>query len=327
MAFAVGIDYLALTVRGTTVQEVCEQLGASPCERDKGYRGYPVSYLALAENGAVALLGTGAAGRPTEVHADVPASFLASWGYARLQALAQWVRDRGHLTRVDLAFDDRLGVVTVATVRAACERGQAITHFRLLSRIDTVSLERRGDRQGDTLTIGSRQSQTFLRIYDKALEQKRKGKDIDGPWVRWELELKEERADKAGQALASLEEEAFRRFMVGVLRAAIEFKDTNWEADPMVRHRAAPLPWWIALTEGFQQCRLTVQPVVRTLEDVKQWVNAALAPMLAVMVCAPSAGEQWLREVIAAGSERWKAKHYALLHRQPPKREYRLRPC
>ncbi len=327
MAFAVGIDYLALTVRGVTVPEVCEQLGATPCERDKGYRGYPVSYLAFAENGAVAVLGTGAAGRPTEVHADVPASFLAGWTYARLQALARWVRDRGHLTRLDLAFDDRLGVVTVATVRTACEQGQAITHFRLLSRIDTLSLERQGDRQGDTLTIGSRQSQTFLRIYDKALEQKRKGQEVDGPWVRWELELKEERADKAGQALASLKEDAFRRFMVGVLRAAIEFKDTNWNADPMARHRAEPLPWWIALTEGWQTCRLTVHKVVRKIEDVKQWVNTALAPMLAVMGCAPSSGEKWLREVIAAGADRWKAKHYALLHRQPPMQKYRLQPC
>lgn len=44
-------------------------------------------------------------------------------------------------------------------------------------------------KNGDTLSLGSRQSQFFMRVYDKAGEQQ-----IDGLWLRSELEIKDDAA-------------------------------------------------------------------------------------------------------------------------------------
>jgi DNA relaxase NicK len=314
MSFSLGIDYLSFTVTGVSLQEVFAQLGGEFVKSEKGFRGYPVAYLGSGEAGGAAIVATGAARDLTEVHADVPAGFLSGWSFERIQALAKWIRTKGgHLTRLDTALDDRVGVVTVAQVQRALAKGQAVTRFREMTRLHKMGLERATDRQGDTVNIGSRQSQTFLRVYDKALEQRSKGHPVEGPWVRWELEFKQERAEKCGQALASLDAEEYRRFIVGVLRSAIDFRATDWGAEPMVRCRARPLRWWVKLTNGFAKARLVLDQVVRKLEDVKQWVAQSLAPMLAVIVRAPLAGEAWLERVIAMGSERWKAKHYALI--------------
>jgi DNA relaxase NicK len=326
MSFSMGIDYLSFTVKGVPLKEVLEQLGGDFVQSEKGFRGYPVAYIGSGEAGGTAIVGTGAPRNKTEVHADIPAGFLSGWSFERIQALAKWVRAKGgHLTRLDTALDDRTGVVTVAQVQRALAKGQAVTRFREMTRLHKMGLERKTDHQGDTVNVGSRQSQTFLRVYDKALEQQSKGHTVEGPWVRWELEFKQERAEKCGQELASLDAEEYRRFIVGVLRSAIDFRATDWGAEPMVRCRARPLRWWIQLTNGFAKARLVLDPVVRKIEDVKQWVADTLGPMLAVICASKAAGQSWLEQVIVAGAERWKAKHYALLQKQAPMTPYILK--
>ncbi len=328
MGFTSSIDYLGFTVRGVPLSEVTAQLGGTFCQMEKGFRGYPVGYVGVSDSGGTGMIGTGAPRNPGEIHVDLPGGFLAGWTFAQLQKLAKWVRSKnGTFTRLDLALDDRLGIVTIAQVQRALRKGQVVTRFKEMTRLDKMGFHASATRSGDTLNIGSRQSQTFIRVYDKALEQQDKGHAVEGPWVRWEMELKEERANVCGQALASLDEEEFRRLMVGVLRSAIDFRQTTWEAEAIERFRAKPLKWWLTLTEGFQKARLVVTKAVRKIEDVKAWVSQSLAPMLAVVACAPGAGEEWLRKAIATGADRWKPKHLLLLKRPPPMKEYRLRPC
>lgn len=285
-----------------------------------------MSYIGTSESGGRAMIGTGAPRDPGEVHVSLAGGFLAGWSFARLQGLAKWVRDHGgKFTRLDKAFDDRVGVATIAMVRRAIGKGQAVTRFKDMLSLNRLGLERKKEAKGETLNIGSRKSRSFLRVYDKAIEQRQKGVEVDGPWVRWELELKEERANVCGQALASLDEDEYRRFLIGVLRSAIDFRQTDWEAEPIERMRACPVRWWARLTEGFAKARLMVEATVKHIEDVKQWVSKSLAPMLAVIVKAPSAGQAWLEKVIKTGTDRWRPKHYALIQRpMPPMKEYVL---
>lgn len=328
MGFSSSVDYLGFTVRGVALKDVTDQLGGTFSKLDKGFRGYPIGYLGTSDSGGTGMIGTGAPRNLREIHVDLPGGFLSGWTFERLQQLAKWVRlKNGKFTRLDLALDDRLGVVTIAQIQRALRKGQAVTRFKEMTRLDKTGFHQTARRSGDTLNIGSRKSQTFVRVYDKALEQQHRGKEVEGPWVRWEIELKDDRANVCGQALASLDEDEFRRLMVGVLRAAVDFRHTTWEADALERFRAKPLRWWVRLTEGFQKARLVVTKATRKIEDVKAWVSQSLAPMLAVVACAPAAGEEWLRKVIASGADRWTPKHLLLVKRPPPMKEYRLRPC
>src|ERR1022692_1392392 len=73
----------------------------------------------------------------------------------------------------------------------------------------------KGTPSGETIYLGSPHSQTLLRIYDKRLErQAKEQKDWQDYGIRWELELKKDRAQVCGQALSFLEQADWLDFTV-----------------------------------------------------------------------------------------------------------------
>ena len=136
--------------------------------------------------------------------------------------------------------------------------------------------------------------------------------------IRWELELKQERAQVCGQVLSYLEEADWLEFIVGVLRGYVDFRDTTREEEDESRYRAPLLEWWLQLTDGLKKGRLVVEKDAQTLLKVKRWVSQSVAPMLAVIYEADPAGQAWLDRQIIAGKRRWKDKHRGLLKNQNP---------
>lgn len=325
--FTLTIDWLGFTLPKSSVDQVTRTIGGDWVQSEGGFRGYPHCWIDTGSAGGVGKLGTGAPRKPLEVHVDLSAGIVSTWPLDKVHRTLAWIFEQdGHLTRLDCALDDRQGLVPLSLVKQAIEAGHCLCraeHFdvRHGANLDT------GEVKGETLYIGSPASQTLLRIYDKRLELKAKS------WAhwqdygnRWELQLKKERATAMGLALRVLPQEEWRRYVVGVLRSFINFRDTTRGAPSWERARAALLPWWAELTEGFERCQLTVEKPARSLEEVKSWVSRSLAPTLAALRAAPGAGPAWLDKVIRNGSDRWKAKHYRLLQRKPPERTYRLKP-
>ena len=93
------------------------------------------------------------------------------------------------------------------------------------------------------VTIGSRQSETYLRVYDKRMEAAGKGNTVEGPWVRWELEFKKDRAQLCIDLFAHLSLDEWRAFTVGLLKSCISFRDTTADAPAWERCRSSELPW------------------------------------------------------------------------------------
>lgn len=309
--FCVG--WFRFTVPHATVELVKTLLGGEWFRDQKGFQGYTEGWLSRGANGGLGRIGTGAKRAPHEVHVDLSQELIASWPYEKYQQISQWVLSQnGHFGRVDIAMDDRSGVIDLDRIYEAIVIGQSVSHFRqsrLIEGLDVGS----GDKTGKTVTMGSRQSDTFLRIYDKAAEQRFKGKVIEGQWIRWEIEWKNERAQAVGLALSALEEEAFQRYIVGVFRTTIDFRDCTREDDPKDRYHAPLLSWWKVLTDGMQRAKLQIVKATKKIEHVKQWAEKSLSPMLGLLCAHPEAGERWLVKTIVNGVERWRAKHLALL--------------
>jgi DNA relaxase NicK len=327
MGFTLTIDYYRFTVPNATVEEVTAQLPESWVEAKTGFRGYPKMLICPMGNGGLGRIGYANPQRPREVHVDLTGGFLAGWTYEDLRALSSWVVDvkGGHVGRLDHAFDDRAGVATVADVAQAVKIGQAVMRARRWRQIEGGDADLRTST-GATFELGSRESQTFIRIYDKALEQQAKGVTVEGPWVRWELELKDDRAQASALALIALTEEQYRQYLIGVLLAAVDFRDCTYEDDTNDRVRARRLPWWTTLTEGFARARLVIEKVTRKIEDVKAWVATSLGPMLALVYRHPEAGPAWLQQVIDTGDQRWRTRHVELYRQRRSRHPYVLRP-
>jgi phage replication initiation protein len=163
----------------------------------------------------------------------------------------------------------------------------------------------------------------MLRVYDKRLELQARGREDAALYgVRWELEFKQDRAQACAKALLTLDPEDWRAFLVGVLRSYVDFRETTREAESYEKYRAPLVGWWKALTEGFMRCRLVVERIQQRLDDVAAWLANAISPMLAVVVACR--GDQFLMEMIYAGTKRWTQKHYALLKQRRRERPMSL---
>lgn len=312
-SWTLSISWLRFTVPQAVVDEIIRLIGGDWIQDQKGFLGYAQGWLCRGPAGGLGRIGTGAKRAPREVHVDLSQELISDWSYEKFQQITQWVlAKQGHFGRIDVALDDRSGIIDVDRLYEAVVKGQCVSHFRqsrLIAGLDMGS----GSDMGKTLCLGSRQSDSYLRIYDKAAEQRAKERPVDGPWVRWEMEWKSERAHAVGLAMSTLDQDAFQRYIVGVFRTAVDFRDCTREDDPKDRYYAPLLPWWKVLTDGMVRAKLAITQSVKTIEDVKRWAAKSLSPMLGLLCAHPEAGERWLVKTIVDGVDRWRSKHVALL--------------
>ena len=174
------------------------------------------------------------------------------------------------------------------TVKAAIEAGQCVTRADRMETITSSSIHK-GTPSGETLYIGSPQSETLLRIYDKRAELQAKGReDWESYGIRWELQLKQERAQVCGQVLAYIEETDWLEFVIGVLRAYVDFRDTSREEPDDDRYRSPLLGWWKELTDGFRKGRLVVEKDTQSIPKVKAVGQALRRADARRDLCPPS---------------------------------------
>lgn len=149
---------------------------SSDWQRDIPLHGYEDCWLAKDAGHARVMVS-----RPGDrmgIHVQLPGQAL------RLLSPAKALRICGELaasvTRVDIAVDVR-GVSEVSDVYGAMLAKTAVTRAQKYNMVI--------GNTGDTVYVGSRTSERFLRVYDKAAEQK-----IEGNWTRIEMECKGTRA-------------------------------------------------------------------------------------------------------------------------------------
>jgi putative DNA relaxase len=313
MSWTCCLGWFRFTVPDANAHDVMTRVGGEWIADEKGFLGYAQAWICRGTTGGLGRIGTGAKRAPKEVHVDLSQEVISGWTFEQFQSVAAWVlAKQGHFGRIDVALDDRSGVIDVDRIYASVVAGHCVSHFRKSQLIAGLDLGSGADT-GKTLCMGSRQSDTYLRIYDKAAEQRAKDKPVEGTWVRWEMEWKDERAHAVGLALSVLDQERFQKYIVGVFRTAVDFRDCTRADDPKDRYHAPLLAWWTVLTEGMSRAKLEIAKAVKKIEDVKRWAESSLSPMLGLLCAHPEAGERWLVKTIVDGVERWRAKHRALL--------------
>ena len=311
------VDHLAGTVKGSTVKEVKAFLSGEWEPWGGGsWRGYQDTWQRR-EGDEVTIVGGNMKGRPGEVHIQLAGAACRGAGYEGMKSVAQYIEQKqGHLTRLDLAFDDRSGKLNVEMVEAAIEAGQIVTRSR---EVNIQKGKRLGTKEfGRSIYLGTPQSKTQVVFYDKAAEQRSKGKEVEGSWFRTELRLKKERAEKVGMYLRNLTFELFREITIGVLVAAVDFRNVDEEDPSWVKASAEQLPWWVQFTEGLKAVRLLVEKVKPSLKVVAEWFENTVAPTFAVLMGARGYGQEFLSEMVVKGVERFTARHRQLIAASVP---------
>ncbi|HNP80616.1 MAG TPA: replication initiation factor domain-containing protein [Nitrospira sp.] len=152
--FTQTIDWLAFTLPKAQVADVIALIGGDWFQSESGFRGYPVAQLMTQGKTGVGKLGTGAPRNPKEVHVDLSAGIVSQWDETKLKTVLAWIfAQKGLVTRIDVALDDREASVAVETVRLAVEAGQLVSRSKQFKVIQ-ASNHREGTRTGETLYFG-----------------------------------------------------------------------------------------------------------------------------------------------------------------------------
>ena len=195
----------------------------------------------------------------------------------------QQLRHYGWLTRLDLAVDDHgAAFFTVEDIREYIERQEVVSKFRSFRDIFESTLT--GERTGHSLYLGSRTSEIMLRIYDKQLEQNKKITNVDDrinePWIRWEFELKNDRANIAADMIVQHKE--LGEIVMSILNNYVKIvvlDDSN-------RSRCSILPLWQKFVDAVGRLRLFVPEFAKTLEQKEKWIVHQCMPTLAGLILA-----------------------------------------
>jgi len=88
-----------------------------------------------------------------------------------------------NITRLDIAYDDHIGILDLTKIYADTKDGNYISRTRNFQILHS--------NKGQTVIHGSKKSSVYIRIYDKAKER---GLANDFHWVRFELQLRDKNA-------------------------------------------------------------------------------------------------------------------------------------
>lgn len=226
---------------------------------------------------------------------------IMAWG-----ALVEWVwQHGGHLTRVDIALDERQGLLDMAVIQAKLEAGEYRSAAKFW--MSETSGRKRAEVAGRTIYLGRPSSDTRLRIYDKAAEQ-----NVTGPWVRVELQLRRERADQAFKRYLQYGESQW----LGLMRRQLDFVEPS-TTDTNVS-RWAVSAWWLTLMENAQHVKLSIGKAVQTVEAIARWLYRQVAPSLALLVEVRGQSTDVAYELWENGKARWNPVQRALLACEAP---------
>jgi len=178
----ITLDWLAFTFKEDTheasewIQLFASDTSAVDCAPTNGYRAAysTVKGIRVMWNVDRPEMGT---------HVIIPGSAIQSiveHQNVHQKALLKSVCDaRASITRLDLAYDLQGEIVSLDEIYKALERKENKGTARTFSQIHSVN-------GGNTVYVGSRQSEKFIRIYDKAAQLGAKNE----AWFRYELETK-----------------------------------------------------------------------------------------------------------------------------------------
>lgn len=162
-----------------------------------------------------------------------------------------------HITRLDMAFDDHTGILDIDTI-ANDTFGLAFVSKARKSHVH-FSHDQDTDLTGITVDVGSEQSNMFIRIYDKAVEQVVKSHDCPDVlphWIRVEMQMRDEIATGfVGGLMVNSVGDQFRGVLHNYLRYVIPDSDKN-------KSRWDMTPYWAELLEGVQAIRVWSAPGV-----------------------------------------------------------------
>ena len=191
----------------------------------------------------------------------------------------------GVMKRLDLAINDKTGILNIPTLTEKCLQEECISVFRSFKSYRSGELVRKDEKEcmGNTLYIGSLQSEVYFCIYEKDYEQYKKNDiPIEDAEVknRFEIRLKNERAYYAVRDLLVYDNPEHTAFKI--INRYIRFvdkDDSKARSDWKLNEEWA---WFIG--NNRERLKLTTKPEPYSFQRTLNWLSHQVAPTLKVAI-------------------------------------------
>ena len=305
------VDWVSVTLKNLRPDQLVEVMGLDPgdfVELEYGYSGYRRQIRC--GNIAIFFDGREDMGIHLQMSGQGCREYEGKEGFRGWQVFFLRLLDLGgKFTRLDLAVDDFEGYFTLDTIYRKIRSGEVSSRFKDGVVYEKVSLAD-GSRKGSTIYFGSATSRIQIRFYDKLAERLAKGEDLEGVkfWNRTELELRKERAQKAGEMIGF--EEDVGGVVMGILKEYVRFLVKGSDSN---KSRWKTARFWEKFLGDVEKIRLTDQPMERTIERTLSWLDRQVTPALKMVVEAESV--EFLLDMIDRAFVRLKPEHLSMIER------------
>ncbi|KKM81033.1 hypothetical protein LCGC14_1333890 [marine sediment metagenome] len=307
----ITMDYLSFTVENTK-ENVGRIMGAFDIDKleELSYGGYGYASSAMILDGGKVFWHSE---RPEMgMHIRLNSKSLALINMTPLGLLNRVIEWGGKFRRMDIAFDDRDGRLDLDKMHEKLSNGEVVTRWRRVARITGKEVGG-AEKSGDTVAVGVRASNSYLRMYDKKLERAAKNVDVTDieHWIRVELELKADKANEFGRILAKRAhvqlKETVGELCANLLWGLLDFKDVNNADDNKTRWDTSD--FWAEFLRASSKLKLSTPKEEGTLDDSKDWVWKVVAPTLAMIILSRDddkgmSGYDFIMECVVKGEER-----------------------
>lgn len=206
---------------------------------------------------------------------------VIDWDLDSVSEIFKLILARGWFNRLDIAIDDiDACFFTCPKLYELLEKRCYVAKFKRYDHF--VSYDTSRNCTGYTIYLGSKEnSDLFIRVYDKYLEQLKAGADLTcTDWVRWEIVIKNEKADAfAGYIVRGLEIGYCTRTVLNGYMRLIKLDDVN-------RSRCSTLPKWERFVNTVDRTHLSIPRLLRTVDRARNWIDHQVMPTLSGLVCA-----------------------------------------
>ena len=194
--------------------------------------------------------------------------------------------DGGVMKRLDLAINDKAGILDIPELIKKCSHEECVSLFRSYKSYASGALIKHDEQDkagmGHTLYIGSLKSEIYFCIYEKAQEQYAKlGIPLSDTPIRnrFEIRLKNERAYYAVRDLLTYYDAERTAFdIINNYLRFVDREEHKRHSDWKLNDRWA---WFIGT--GRERLKLTTKPEPYTLERTLKWIARQVAPTLEML--------------------------------------------
>lgn len=208
-------------------------------------------------------------------------------------------------TRIDLALDIKDNSIEFNQLLTYLNNNHIVTRFKKYKYIVEKEINEDGQQVlGESIYFGSRSSNIFIRMYDKAKQMQ-----VEGSWIRIEIVYKDEHANALALYITQGKKnlgELFSKTLNNYIRFVEKSNDSN-------KRRWKTAEFWARILEDSGRLKLSFKGAEVDPKKTADWFKTKVAPSLAFLNLYWGGDMQIVENIITGAEEKMPEKYKKIL--------------